>query len=168
LTANNRFSLTASGITTCIHNDDNDQGSVERDTIMPPADAYAGAGGGGKLRLKGAKVQDGRVEKKGKKKKKQKDKPSEERDGSADNRGSERIGSEDRGTGEGDDESGREEGGIMGKTESERRYAEAKKKRVCAVVGSPMEFFTFFVFAYFPFPLPLFLPLGLISRNVPS
>ena len=102
---------------------------------MSAADYYA-SGGGGKLRLKGAKVQDGRVEKKGKKKKKQKDKPSEDPEGSVD-KTSERIDTDDRGIGQDDGGGEREEGPTMGKTEAERRYAEVRKKRVCAVAASP-------------------------------
>jgi len=96
---------------------------------MPPADDYAG-GAGGKLKLKGAKIKDGRIDKK--KKKKQKDKPSEERNESVEKTG-ERIGSEDRGTGDDEGGSGREEGRIIGKTEAERKYEEIRRKRVCTV-----------------------------------
>jgi len=97
---------------------------------MPPADDYAGgAGGKGKLKLKGAKIKDGRVDKKKKKKKQQKDKPSKEPDASVEKTGDPR-GSEDRETGDDEGGSGTEPAQIIGKTEAERRYEEIRKKRL--------------------------------------
>ncbi|KAF4267184.1 hypothetical protein KXW98_005851 [Aspergillus fumigatus] len=92
---------------------------------MAPGDEYT-AGGGGKLKLKGSKVSDGRVEKKKKKSKKSKsDKEGE--DGSAppearhpgeDGRSEDHHISTDNG------------GATVGKTEAERKYEEARKKRL--------------------------------------
>lgn len=92
---------------------------------MAPGDEYT-AGGGGKLKLKGSKVSDGRVEKKKKKSKRSKsDKEGE--DGSAppearhpgeDGRSEDHHISTDNG------------GATVGKTEAERKYEEARKKRV--------------------------------------
>src|SRR5690242_14389676 len=116
---------------------------------MSPGDEYAS--GGGKLRLKGTKVKDGRVDKKAKKKKKQKDdKPSEERDGSME-KTSEQIGSEDRGTEDDEGGNGREDGRMVGKTETERRYAEIRKKRVCAIAASRVGFILCPPFVHFRF-----------------
>lgn len=96
---------------------------------MPPGDEYT-AGGGGKLKLKGSKVSDGRVEKKKKKSKKSKsDKEGEVGSATPEARHP--------------DEDGRSEdhrpdhhtppddaGATVGKTEAERKYEEARKKRV--------------------------------------
>lgn len=99
---------------------------------MAPASEYATTGGG-KLKIKG--VQGGRVDKKKKKKKKRekdgaKEKPKEEEEKtSAENqKGGQaeksRSGSRDL------SEEREEEGGTYGKTEAERRYNEARRKRV--------------------------------------
>ena len=109
-----------------------------------PDDEYSAVGGGGKLKLKGSKVSEGRVEKKKNKKKKNKDKNSSQ--GENGNRPEqERIGSdadvnaavtrkEKEGSvlsgGEGGEEADTpgDEGQV--KTEAERKYEEAKRKRV--------------------------------------
>ncbi|RHZ70998.1 hypothetical protein CDV55_104816 [Aspergillus turcosus] len=96
---------------------------------MAPGDEYT-AGGGGKLKLKGSKVSDGRVEKKKKKSKKSKsDKEGEVGSATPEARHP--------------DEDGRSEdhhpdhltppddaGATVGKTEAERKYEEARKKRL--------------------------------------
>ncbi|GIJ83690.1 hypothetical protein Asppvi_002520 [Aspergillus pseudoviridinutans] len=95
---------------------------------MAPGDEYA-AGGGGKLKLKGSKVSDGRVEKKKKKSKKSKsDKegeagsaPPEARHPDEDRR------SEDH---QPDHHTPDDAGATVGKTEAERKYEEARKKRL--------------------------------------
>ncbi|KAJ5664314.1 hypothetical protein N7507_005045 [Penicillium longicatenatum] len=84
-------------------------------------DEYA-AGGGGKLKLKGSKVSDGRVEKKKKKSKKKDDvKPTE--GGSAVEDRENRAKSEDK-------DSSAERSGSVGKTETERKHEEMRKKRM--------------------------------------
>lgn len=98
---------------------------------MAPADEYTAAAGAGKLKLKG--VKDGRVEKKKKKKKEKKEgevaTADAEREASA--------GAEARGEEEEDvDEKGYR---LVGKTEAEKRYEEARRKRVCISL-----FFLFF------------------------
>ncbi|KAF7162008.1 hypothetical protein CNMCM5623_007379 [Aspergillus felis] len=95
---------------------------------MAPGDEYA-AGGGGKLKLKGSKVSDGRVEKKKKKSKKSKsDKegeagsaPPEARHPDEDRR------SEDH---QPDPHTPGDADATVGKTEAERKYEEARKKRL--------------------------------------
>lgn len=110
---------------------------------MGPSSDYnfASTGGGGKLKLKGAKVADGRVgKKKGKKKRKKQQQADEEheqereelkvaresksRDGSEERKGG------DEGVGSGGDDDD-ERGVVVGKTEAEKRYEEVRKKRVC-------------------------------------
>ncbi|KAJ5798935.1 uncharacterized protein N7503_006440 [Penicillium pulvis] len=92
-------------------------------------DEYA-TGGGGKLKLKGSKVSDGRVEKKKKKKgSKKKDdvKPTEgEESGSGvpDDRSEDRAKSEDK------DSLSDARSGSVGKTETERKHEELRKKRM--------------------------------------
>lgn len=109
-------------------------------------DEYS-TGGGGKLKLKGSKVSDGRVDKKKKKSKKNKDKEAESAaTGDADTNASaadtkrelnddaERdLSAEFEGTPEGDK--------SAGKTETERKYEEVRRKRVC--------FFLLFLFRCF-------------------
>lgn len=96
-------------------------------------DEYA-TGGGGKLKLKGSKVSDGRVEKKKKKKgSKKKDdvKPTEEGEsgsGVQEDRDEERAKSEDK------DSLSDARSGSVGKTETERKHEEMRKKRVCILV----------------------------------
>ena len=103
---------------------------------MAPSSEYSTAsGGGGRLKLKGSKVQDGRVEKKRKKKKVRKDDDGNEenkekeldvaqkelgREGSNDRERSSRGGSESTPV-------------VVGKTEAERRYEEARRKRVSSI-----------------------------------
>lgn len=96
-------------------------------------DEYS-TGGGGKLKLKGSKVADGRVEKKKKKKEKKEMKERESgqevKDGSGDDvKSQEKPGSPEYERGQG-------EGGP--KTETEKKYEEMRRKRVCAL------FFSFF------------------------
>jgi protein FAM32A len=83
-------------------------------------DEYS-AGGGGKLKLKGSKVSDGRVEKKKKKsvKKKEKaeDQPAQEPD------------AETRSPPEDDVPEG-----STAKTEAEKKYEEIRRKRVCDIL----------------------------------
>jgi len=99
---------------------------------MPPGDEYS-TGGGGKLKLKGSKVSDGRVEKKKAKKAKKKEK--EAAGGVAS--GSEVVPTEgttpeDSGEKNREDEYGSETGTVgVGKTETERKYEEVRRKRVC-------------------------------------
>ncbi|KAK2764416.1 hypothetical protein FQN54_009110 [Arachnomyces sp. PD_36] len=98
----------------------------------------ASSGGGGKLKLKGAKVTDGRVEKKkGKKKRKQ---LSEDPEGSKSRDESEDVkkgvvAEEGAGSGAGggdDEEGGQSKEGevVVGKTEAERKYEEIRRKRL--------------------------------------
>lgn len=126
---------------------------------MAPASEYVS--GGGKLKIKGAPVLDGRVGKKGKKKrKKEKEKEKEGGNGSNDE---ERDGGSTRprmksveGEGESataapDGDGGGSRSGsrsvsrgvsegvekvVVGKTEAERRYEEARRKRVCVISDS--------------------------------
>lgn len=91
-------------------------------------DEYS-TGGGGKLKLKGSKVADGRVEKKKKKKekkeKKERESGQEVKDGSGDDvKSQEKPGSPEYERGQG-------EGGP--KTETEKKYEEMRRKRVCAL-----------------------------------
>lgn len=84
-------------------------------------DEYS-SGGGGKLKLKGSKVSDGRVEKKKKKslKKKEKaeqDQPAQEPD------------AETRSPQEDDAPEG-----STAKTEAEKKYEEIRRKRVCNIL----------------------------------
>ncbi|KEY76792.1 hypothetical protein BA78_8708 [Aspergillus fumigatus] len=112
---------------------------------MALGDEYT-AGGGGKLKLKGSKVSDGRVEKKKKKSKKSKsDKEGE--DGSAppearhpgeDGRSEDHHISTDNG------------GATVGKTEAERKYEEARKKRAedwTRLNGALETFFLLYMYA---------------------
>lgn len=115
---------------------------------MAPASEYATTGSG-KLKIKG--VQGGRVEKKKKKKKKDKDsvkeKPTEgeeeypaenQKDGQTESMAEKRrSGSRDLRDEEEEEEEGQE---TYGKTEAERRYNEARRKRVC--FGSTRDSYT--------------------------
>lgn len=91
-------------------------------------DEYS-TGGGGKLKLKGSKVADGRVEKKKKKKekkeKKEREGGQEVKDASGDD--------VERQQGEKSGSPGyeREQGEGGPKTETERKYEEVRRKRVC-------------------------------------
>lgn len=123
--------LTPHRLSTVLHRPHLDSQSENRRPSSPPAsmapDEYS-TGGGGKLKLKGSKVSDGRVDKK-KKKKAKKDKDAtqgeqveqtqQQDSGEAD---SERATSRDR------DE---ETGPSAAKTEAERKYEEVRRKRVC-------------------------------------
>jgi len=80
-------------------------------------------GGGGKLKLKGSKVSDGRVEKKKKKSLKKKEKA--EQDQSPQEPDAETESKSPRGdTPE----------GSAAKTEAERKYEEIRRKRVCILM----------------------------------
>lgn len=119
---------------------------------MPPNE-YA-SGGGGKLKLKGSKVSDGRVDKKKKKaKKREKQEEQEENatkgnsagddDGRDLNKNNDNEGPVRQSQGRSSDEevnttaqatAVEEDGGVVvGKTEAERKYEDAKKKRVCFI-----------------------------------
>ncbi|KAK1146517.1 hypothetical protein N8T08_002947 [Aspergillus melleus] len=111
---------------------------------MPPNE-YA-SGGGGKLKLKGSKVSDGRVDKKKKKaKKREKQEEQEENatkgnsagddDGRDLNKNNDNEGPVRQSQGRSSDEevntTAEEDGGVVvGKTEAERKYEDAKKKRL--------------------------------------
>ncbi|PLB43491.1 DUF1754-domain-containing protein [Aspergillus steynii IBT 23096] len=103
---------------------------------MPPGSEYA-SGGGGKLKLKGSKVSDGRVDKKKKKaKKREEEKKTEEARGD-DGHDKNNEEGQVQGQGKPDDEvtastgAAEEDGGVVvGKTEAERKYEDAKKKRL--------------------------------------
>lgn len=92
--------------------------------------------GGGRLKIKGSKVQDGRVDKKKKKKKRDKEgdvdvrKEEEEEEQKADAAVGEASSSKEE-----KDRRSRSVSELLegddGKTEAERRHAEAKRKRVC-------------------------------------
>ena len=108
---------------------------------MPPGSEYTAAGGGGKLKLKGSKTAEGRIDKK-KKKSKSKPKESEEAQPRAANKSEVEEASVTREgeSGDGLDERGNEDGEgektgtgtiQVGKTEAEKRYEEQRKKRVC-------------------------------------
>ena len=112
---------------------------------MARSDEYSAVGGSGKLKLKGSKVKDGRVDKKKKKKDKDKDQEGSSVPGSLveehpDKRASpaaERIDSDDRERGRSGQQEEEEEeeedngsNGVRMKTEAERRYEEQKRKRV--------------------------------------
>ena len=104
---------------------------------MPTGDEYS-AGGGGKLKLKGSKVSDGRIEKKKAKKAKKKEQAANNEATSNDDGrgevekgrgGEDSVSTEDSARIE---ESRREEDKslVAGKTETERQYEETRKKRV--------------------------------------
>ncbi|KAI9035374.1 uncharacterized protein KD926_003674 [Aspergillus affinis] len=119
---------------------------------MPPSE-YA-TGGGGKLKLKGSKVSDGRVDKKKRKSKKKKEEEENATkgdvagDGGKDDLSKDDLSkdNEDNNEGPGRQSQGRssdeevntttapaaeEDGGaVVGKTEAERKYEDAKKKRL--------------------------------------
>lgn len=98
-------------------------------------DEYS-TGGGGRLKLKGSKVSDGRVEKK-KKKKVKKEEKRETGEGET-GKEMETVLSRDQSREPGEPgESGddgreqREREGSAAKTEAERKYEEVRRKRVC-------------------------------------
>lgn len=116
---------------------------------MPVGDEYS-AGGGGKLKLKGSKVSDGRIEKKKAKKAKKKEQAAitgggtNEATSSYDDGRREEVEKGRSGDGDGEDstpigddsarieESRREDKSlVVGKTETERQYEETRRKRVC-------------------------------------
>ncbi|EAW07488.1 DUF1754 domain-containing protein [Aspergillus clavatus NRRL 1] len=94
---------------------------------MAPGDEYA-AGGGGKLKLKGLKTSDGRVDKK-KKKKKAKNVDTEALASPAAAATSEDAEQRSRSRSE-EQHSGEYDAAGVGKTEAERKYEEARKKRL--------------------------------------
>jgi protein FAM32A len=102
---------------------------------MVPGDEYT-AGGGGKLKLKGFKVSDGRVEKKKKKSKKSKsDKEGEVGSATPEARHPDEDGrSEDHHPDPAHHTPPDDAGATVGKTEAERKYEEARKKRVCIIL----------------------------------
>ncbi|KAL1862300.1 hypothetical protein Plec18170_001125 [Paecilomyces lecythidis] len=93
---------------------------------MAPGDEYSAVGGAGKLKLKGLKVKDGRVEKK-KKKKEKKEHAERSREASAVAE-SQQSGGEAAVTAEqeGDDAAAP----VIEKTEAEKRYEEMRRKRL--------------------------------------
>jgi len=107
---------------------------------MARSDEYSAVGGGGKLKLKGSKVKDGRVDKKKKKKDKDKDQEGslvpgslvEEHPDKRTSTAADRIDSDDRERGRSGQEEEEDNGsnGVRMKTEAERRYEEQKRKRL--------------------------------------
>lgn len=100
-------------------------------------DEYSSTGGGGKLKLKGGKVSDGRVEKRKKKKglKKEKEDSSNQtrsQDQEVAERGPE--GTDQEKTPAVEDERDEMPEGSAAKTEAERKYEEVRRKRVCSFV----------------------------------
>ncbi|OJJ80882.1 uncharacterized protein ASPGLDRAFT_28530 [Aspergillus glaucus CBS 516.65] len=97
---------------------------------MPPGDEYS-TGGGGKLKLKGSKVSDGRVEKKKAKKAKKKEKEATGASSGGEVVPTEGTTPEDGGEKSREDEYGSETGTVgVGKTETERKYEEIRRKRM--------------------------------------
>ncbi|KAF3490776.1 uncharacterized protein GIQ15_00293 [Arthroderma uncinatum] len=97
---------------------------------MAPSE-YA-VSGGGRLKIKGSKVQDGRVDKKKKKKKKEKEKEGGDATVRTEEEDTRESAGEAASLKEKDDQD-RRVGELVsddGKTAAERRYAEAKRKRV--------------------------------------
>jgi protein FAM32A len=96
-------------------------------------DEYS-TGGGGKLKLKGSKVSDGRVDKKKKKKaKKEKEKETDAEQAEAEKsqrQESREADSAERAVSRERDEDGGS-GSSAAKTEAERKYEEIRRKRVC-------------------------------------
>lgn len=98
-------------------------------------DEYS-TGGGGRLKLKGSKVSDGRVEKKKKKKGVKKEKERSEAGTEAEAEAAaeaEKVQSrsQSRELGEGGDDGREQREGSAAKTEAERKYEEVRRKRVC-------------------------------------
>lgn len=103
-------------------------------------DEYA-VGGGGKLKLKGGKVSDGRVEKKKKKSKKEKGQDGVKREAKEEAAGEgeqEQRGEMSRSQSREAEREERE--GSAAKTEAERKYEEVRRKRVCRF------FFSFYLY----------------------
>lgn len=103
-----------------------------------PSDEYAAISGGGKLKLKGSKVKDGRIDKTKKKKKKAepegatattgKEAEEEALDGPND--------AIDKKLDEELSDSGEKR--VVFKTEAERKHEEQRKKRVCILLNLPL------------------------------
>lgn len=97
-------------------------------------DEYS-TGGGGRLKLKGSKVSDGRVEKKKKKKvKREKSEGDVEREKEKEveeEKALSRSQSREPGERDGGEEGREQREGSAAKTEAERKYEEVRRKRVC-------------------------------------
>lgn len=105
-------------------------------------DEYS-TGGGGRLKLKGSKVSDGRVEKKKKKKVKKEEKKETGEGEDETGKETETVLSRDQsrepgepGEGGDDGREQREREGSAAKTEAERKYEEVRRKRVCLPFSS--------------------------------
>ncbi|KAF3397975.1 Uncharacterized protein F1880_006353 [Penicillium rolfsii] len=93
-------------------------------------DEYS-TGGGGKLKLKGSKVSDGRVDKKKKKKaKKEKEKENDAEQSQRQESGEANADAERAVSHEGDEDVGSRSGSSAAKTEAERKYEEIRRKRL--------------------------------------
>ena len=118
-------------------------------------DEYS-TGGGGKLKLKGSKVADGRVEKKKKKKglKKKAEAEAAEAEAGDDKKKSAEVDEdqhqdderESRNKSRSPDE--RDERDFGPKTETERKYEEVRRKRVCDVISCSIFFSLYFPFSF--------------------
>lgn len=100
---------------------------------MAPGHEYSAVGGGGKLKLKGSKVKDGRIEKKKKKKEKSESSAAAAAAAAAANEDATAVRRHyEDGEREGGGDEGRQSEGerVIYQTEAERRYEEQKKKRV--------------------------------------
>lgn len=95
-------------------------------------DEYSSVGGGGKLKLKGSKVKDGRVDKSKKKKKHHKDEQQVEHTKPAQDATQAKDGEEDgrldTKSPKDEEESGEQR--VVHKTEAERKYEEKRRKRL--------------------------------------
>ncbi|KAI9931896.1 hypothetical protein MW887_009397 [Aspergillus wentii] len=103
------------------------------DLIMP-GDEYA-AGGGGKLKLKGSKVSDGRVEKKKKKKAKKEEKAvasagAGEKGGDESATATTPVPGAEESAATSTPQEGESGGVVVGKTEAEQKYEDARRKRL--------------------------------------
>lgn len=99
-----------------------------------PGDEYSAISGGGKLKLKGSKVKDGRIDKTKKKKKKAESEgaTAETRAKSAEAEPEKQEARERQSDNKLDDElSDSGEKRVVFKTEAERKHEEQRKKRVC-------------------------------------
>lgn len=116
-----------------------------------PSNEYSAVGGGGRLKLKGSKVKDGRVDKPRKKKKHPEQQPPEksteaekEQEQEREQRASSELileknasdGDNNRNSEKDDDSDGKR---VVYKTEAERKYEEQRKKRVCIHISSPCQ-----------------------------
>lgn len=104
---------------------------------MAPGEEYSAVGGAGKLKLKGSKIKDGRVEKK-KKKKKEHAEPSREASAVTE---SQHEGEAAAAAEQEDDVP------IVEKTEAEKKHEEMRRKRVCLFLFLLFIAFWFFFFA---------------------